>query len=247
MESKVVALVNGEKITENDIQQTILRFPKERQAFLNTEEGKKQLLDQIISFELSYNYGKEIGLDKDEMYALQLERAAKEILTQMAINKILEKAEVSENEVIEYYNANKESFKNEENITAKHILTKTLEEAEKVFKEIEEGMDFEEAAKQYSMCPSKAEGGNLGTFIKGQMVPEFEKAAFELSVGRVSDPVKTQFGYHLIKVEDKEESSYKNLEEVKDFIKSNLLQKKQADKYVDFTNELKEKYHVEIK
>ncbi len=89
-------------------------------------------------------------------------------------------------------------------VRASHILVPTLDKAEFLLKEIEKGKSFEELAKKYSSCPSGQDGGDLGFFGKGQMVKEFEDAAFSLKVGEVSKPVKTQFGYHLIKLTGKQ-------------------------------------------
>lgn len=88
-------------------------------------------------------------------------------------------------------------------VKASHILVKTQEEALKIRKEIVGGKSFEQAAKEYSMCPSKDDGGDLGFFCRGMMVPEFEKAAFSLPVSKLSMPVKTEFGWHLIMVTDR--------------------------------------------
>ena len=89
-------------------------------------------------------------------------------------------------------------------VCASHILVKTEEEAIKIKEKIQSGeTTFEEMAKKHSLCPSRQVGGELGCFGRGQMVPEFEKAAFALPVGQISDPVQTQFGYHLIKVTEK--------------------------------------------
>ncbi|KAJ52752.1 peptidil-prolyl cis-trans isomerase [Clostridium tetanomorphum DSM 665] len=87
----------------------------------------------------------------------------------------------------------------------------------------------------------------MGTFGKGSMVPEFEKAAFNLEVGVISEPVKTQFGYHIIKVEDRKPASIMKLDDVKNNIKARLLQENQRKRYVEFTTELKNKYPLEIK
>lgn len=84
-------------------------------------------------------------------------------------------------------------------IRASHILVKQDYEAQDILKKLDEGKSFEELAKSFSMCPSSEQGGDLGAFSRGQMVHEFENAAFELEVGEISAPVKTQFGYHLIK------------------------------------------------
>ena len=90
-----------------------------------------------------------------------------------------------------------------QSVHAEHILVKTAAEAQQIKKSIDEGGDFEYYAKAYSICPSGQNGGDLGYFGRGQMVREFEKAAFETPVGEVSKPVYTQFGWHLIKVLDK--------------------------------------------
>ncbi len=90
-------------------------------------------------------------------------------------------------------------------VKASHILVKTEEEALKLKKEINEGKDFAKAAMEASLCPSKQNGGDLGYFSKGQMVKEFEDAAFSMNVGEVSNPIKTQFGYHLIYLTDKQD------------------------------------------
>lgn len=126
-------------------------------------------------------------------------------------------------------------------------MVDTLDEANDIKKKIEEGMNFEMAAMKYSSCPSKAQGGNLGTFTRGKMVPEFEKAAFELAVNEVSNPVKTQFGYHLIKVEEKRSGTIKSLDEVYPIIKKELFNERQSYRYMEFTEKLKNKYNVEIK
>ena len=247
MENKVVAVVNGQEITEQDLELTLMRFPKERQGFLSTEEGKKQLLDQMVSFELLYLDAKTSGLENDENYLMQVEMAKKEILIQTSISKIMSDVTVTDSELEEYYKANQQMFTNQPTVTAKHILVDTLEKATDIKTEIVNGKAFEEAAVEHSTCPSNAQGGSLGSFTRGQMVPEFEDAAFGLEIGVVSEPVQTQFGYHLIKIEDKIESSVKPFSEVKDMIKERVLQEKQALKYTNFVNELKEKNQVEIK
>lgn len=246
MENKVLATVNGRDITEDVLQATIGRFPADRQAYLATEEGKKQLLEQIINFELMNDYGLEIGYDKDAIYLMQIEMAKKEILAQFTIGTILNSVTVSDSEIKEYFENNRETFKSEESVSAKHILVDSEEIALSIKKEIEAGLSFEEAAMEKSNCPSKAQGGSLGSFTKGRMVPEFEEAAFTLEVGIVSEPVKTQFGYHLIKVEEKNEGKYKELEEVKNDIKNQLMQDKQNNKYAEVMGELRNKYDVKV-
>lgn len=245
MDSKVLARVNGREITEYELVQTIMRFPMERQEYFVTEQGRKELLEQIVSFELAYNFAKENGLDSEQPFKEQMANVEKEVLTQYAINRVLSQVNVTEEEVKDFYQNNMSMFIQEEAVRAKHILVEDLEEANKALKEIESGLSFEDAASKYSSCPSKAKGGELGTFTKGKMVPEFEEAAFGLEVGVISEPVKTQFGYHLIKVEEKVAPNLKPLNEVESVIGNNLMQQKQNQTFAQFTNFLKSKYNVE--
>ncbi|MBA5852047.1 peptidylprolyl isomerase [Clostridium sp. cel8] len=247
MNDNVLAIVNGTEIKESDLNNAINRFPVDKRAALTTDEGRKHLLNEMISFELTYNYAKDMEFEKSDEYLSMLKSVKKEILTQVAISKVMEKATVTDKEVEDYYNANKNMYKNPERVKAKHILVNSEEKAKEVLEKIKQGMSFEDAAKEYSSCPSKAQGGDLGEFTRGQMVPEFENAAFSLDIGVISEPVKTQFGYHLIKVEEKKEPSIASYDEVKDAIKKGLLQERQAYQYSKFNDELRKKYKVEIK
>lgn len=248
MENKVLAVVAGVKITQNDLEEIIMRYPEDKRGYFNNEQGKKQLLEQIIAFELFNKFGLESNLDKTEEYVKEVEKVQKDILTQMTINKILSDVVVTDDDMKEYYEQNKAQFKNPETISAKHILVSDIEEANSIKEELDKNsISFEEAAKKYSTCPSKEQGGNLGEFGRGMMVPEFEKAAFELAIGEVSEPVKTQFGYHIILVEAKNEAKEKSFDEVKDIILNQMNQEAQHKKYIDMVMELESKYGVERK
>ena len=161
---------------------------------------------------------------------------------------MLSEVTVTDDEIKKYYDENKSQFVEQPKVSAKHILVETEEEANSIKEEIKsESITFEEAAKKYSSCPSKENGGDLGAFGRGMMVPEFEEAAFASEIGVVTEPVKTQFGYHLILVEDKSEAKEKTFEETKDSISKYLLESAQQKKYVSLSNELAEKYGVERK
>ena len=128
-------------------------------------------------------------------------------------------------------------------LLSKHILVEKEEDCQAILTSINNGeKSFEEAAKEFSTCPSKAQGGDLGEFSKGQMVKEFEDAAFTAEVHAVVGPVKTQFGYHLIKVEEKNEASILTFEAAGERIRTNLLQKKQSQVYMTKIAELRAKY-----
>lgn len=247
MESKVLAVVNGREITEADLNYAISKLPQERRSYLTTEQGKRQFLEQMIAWELMYNHALEVGFEKREDYLYQLEDAKKAILTQMVMQDVLSGIQISQKEIEDYYNVYRDKFVEGEQVSARHILVDSLEKANEVIEIINNGMTFEEAAQLFSSCPSKAQGGSLGYFGRGMMVPEFENAVFELEKGVISQPVKTQFGYHIILVEDKKEAATKPLEEVAANISRILAQEKQNQIYINFINQLMKKYPVEIK
>ncbi len=247
MENKVLAIVNGSKITEKDIKRSLLRFPQETQEHYKTEEGKKQFLDQMINFELIYSHALDSDMKNDPDYIEQVKLIEKDVLIQIGVKNIMASVDATEEEIKKFYEDNSEMFKSDETASAKHILVDELEQMKEIKLEITNGMSFEEAAKKYSKCPSSAQGGSLGSFSRGRMVPEFEDAAFKLQVGEISEPVKTQFGYHLIQLDEKTPKGTKSLEESKEIIVKNLLNQKQNEKYVSCITELKSKYTVEIK
>lgn len=160
MQNNVLAIVNGMEIKESDLKEAINRFPQDKRNQLNTAEGKKYLLNEMVFFELAYSYAKDENLEKDDEYLKMLESAKKEILTQIAISKVMNKVNVTDKESQDYYEANKDMYKKPERLKAKHILVDSIEKAKKISKEISEGMPFEEAAQKYSTCPSKAQGGS---------------------------------------------------------------------------------------
>lgn len=247
MENKILASVNGVNITENDVNAVIARYPQDRRGFLTTEQGKRQLLNEIVSFELMYNMGKEMNLENSEEYQTQLAAIKKELLTQVTINKVLSEVTVTDEETKKAYEANKESYQEPPMVSAKHILVDSEDKAEDILNKINSGaISFEDAALQYSSCPSKEQGGNLGQFSRGMMVPEFEDAAFQMEVGDLSAPVQTQFGWHLIKLEEKTPATNRSFEEVEHQVMQQLIQERQNNKFAELVKELSDKYGVKF-
>lgn len=245
-QNKVLATVNGREITERDVDALLQNFASQGNTNFNSEQGKKQLLDELINQELFYFEALENDYDKEEGFLQELEMNKVNILKNYALRKVLNSAGVTEEEAVNYYNNNRESFKTPESVKASHILVENEEKANEILGEIESGLSFEEAAEKYSTCPSKSRGGDLGPFSKGKMVPEFENAAFAMEKGEISKPVKTQFGCHIIKLVDKMEPAISSFEEVKEQIGQFLLGRKQNNLYIAKTTELRNKFEVKI-
>ena len=243
MSDKVLAVVAGEEITEAHLNALLRNAPQEHKPYINNPKLREQYLDQLINMRLFTRLGQDLKLDETEDYKQILENAKKDILSQLAVAVTLKEAEVSDEEALEYFFCNKEHFGTPETVSAKHILTEKEEDCENIKNVIENGIKtFEEAAKQFSTCPSNERGGDLGEFSRGQMVPEFEEAAFAAEIGEIVGPVKTQFGYHLIKVEKKTAAVIPEFEEVKDRARRELLDKKQNVAYRIKVEELRNAY-----
>lgn len=243
MEQKVLAVVGGEEITEAELNAFLQNAPREQQAYASNPQYRQQFLEQLISMYAFAKMGEDEKLDETEDYKKIIANARRDILAQLAMAETMKGITVSDEEAKEYYEANRQQFVKGDTINAKHILVKSEEECNNVLESIVNGeTQFEDAAKEHSTCPSGAKGGDLGEFGKGQMVKEFEDAAFAAEPGHVVGPVKTQFGYHLIKVEKKNEAAQASYEESASSIKSSLIQQKQNEAYMKKVQELKDKY-----
>lgn len=166
--------------------------------------------------------------------------------------------EITEQELRAFYDDNPDLFQQGERIEAQHILISTqeaqneeeeqaaLEEAQEVRRLlVEENRDFAAVAEEYSDGPSAQNGGQLGSFSRGQMVPPFEEAAFSLEVGEISEPVETQFGYHIIEVTDKTEAGQAPFEQQRDRIRQYLMQQRQREELDSYLAQLKEESQIE--
>src|SRR5699024_1426961 len=153
--------------------------------------------------------------------------------------------EVTDEEIKTYFDENKAEFDTEEEVDARHILVEDEKLAKDLVKKIKDGEDFEELAKEHSKDEgSAAMGGNLGFFTRGKMVPEFEEKAFSLKVGEVSDPAKSDHGYHIIEVLAKKKAKKAKLKDHKDEVKDKLIDEKMQTENVTCLDEKRESYDI---
>lgn len=199
----VIATIGSERITIADLQDRIKTYPPQFSAALQQKENKIKVLDQMIDEKLLLAAAKKEGLEKNKDFKAQIENAKNQLLLATYIRDKVEKdVTVSDEDVKTFYQNNPNQFKELEQRRASHILVKTEAEAADVLKALRNGADFAALAKAKSADPSAANGGDLGWFTRGQLVPDFEKEAFALPKGKISGIVKTQFGYHVIKMVD---------------------------------------------
>lgn len=245
-ENKLVAIVNGKEISRDDVLKFLNDIGPQMAIQFQSPDGIKRVIDELVNQELLYLDARDSNLEDEKEFKEVLEVTKVNLLKDYAVNRIISKIEATEEEMNKYYDENKASFNKAETVVASHILVEDEQKANDIFKEIENGLSFEQAAKDYSSCPSKESGGSLGEFTKGQMVAEFEEVAFKLDENVISDPVKTQFGYHIIKVLKKNSASSSTFDTVKDQVYSQVVRLKQQNKYISKIQELKDKYTVEM-
>ncbi len=257
----ILAQVGSYKLTLEEFETQIQSLPPQLQmALLRNPQLKGQFLDRWVDITLIAQEARDKKLDQDPEVQAKIEDIMNAVLAQEFLQREIEgKVKITDDEIETYYKDHKEEFTNPESVKARHILlkipegadekawTETESKARDIKKKLENGEDFAELAKKYSDDPgSKNKGGDLGFFTKGRMVPEFESAAFSLKPGELSDPVKTDFGYHLIEVQEKKAAGTKTLAEVQAQIRQTLQTEKQQQLQDALIEKLKAKYPVKV-
>ncbi|MHC1696984.1 MAG: peptidylprolyl isomerase [Geobacteraceae bacterium] len=244
----ILADVNGTAITTEDFKNEVERLPPYLKPMVQSPEGKKELLDSMVVREIILEQAKKDGVDKSKEVSDRLEDLRKRLIVETYLKKKVEQdAVVSDAELQKFYDENKDKFKSGEQVSASHILVKTEKEAGDILAQLKSGANFEDLAKKFSTDSTGAKGGDLGWFSKGAMVPEFDKVVFGLKEGQLSGVVKTQFGFHIIKVTGQRPAGVRTFAEVKDQIKSTLLPGKQQEIFQKMKEDLKKNAKVSIK
>jgi peptidyl-prolyl cis-trans isomerase C len=238
----VVATVNGQPITEGDLQQAIADLDQQF-GQLPPEQKRAAALSAVIEIRLLAGEAAAKGYDKSDAFKRQLA-----FLTERALHsEVIEKeviGKITDEDIRKAYDKQIADTPPVNEVHARHILVKTKEEADAIIKQLDGGAKFEEIAKEKSTDPgSGAQGGDLGWFSTGQMVPEFEKAAFALEPGKYTkEPVQSQFGFHIILLEDKRAKQPPAFDQVKEQFRSQVLR----DKYFELVKNLRTSGKIDI-
>ncbi|MEF7440078.1 peptidyl-prolyl cis-trans isomerase [Paenibacillus lautus] len=253
--NEAIAKVNDVNITKDNLYDELVSVGgKQTLNSMITEELIQQELKNKSITVTDADVNKEVDALKasfpsEEQFnmALQqngmtLDNLKEQTKTQVELKKLMaDKIKVTDEEVKEVYDQNKASFATPEQVRASHILVETKEEAEAIVKQLKEGADFATIAKEKNQDATKDTGGDLNFFGRGEMDPTFEEAAFKLKKDEISEPVKSSFGYHIIKVTDRKEATNPTLEEKKDEIRSQLENQKVYAESPAYIQELKDK------
>ena len=251
LSAKTYATVNGEKIEDNDIAAILSVIPGANFQKLQKDQQKK-VIEQAIEKRLLADKAAKSGIEKDPMYQETLKKMKKDLALEIWMKKQFDAQSVSDTDAKAFYNKNTKMFKQPAMAKAKHNLVKTEAEAKKIIAELNKAKDvkktFVKLAATKSTGPSGPNGGELGWFDATKMVKPFADAAFALKKGTFTKkPVKTQFGYHVIYVEDKKKAQNVPFEKAKkNSIQSLKVQKFQAH-MKEVSKGLKAKADIKIK
>ncbi len=246
-EDKIIAKVGMLPVYTSELTKRLESLPPQYRSIYSSPEGKQKLLQQIVDERLIYIAATKKGIEKKKDVLDEFEIAKKNIVISSYVSDLFKEIQISDAEVKDFYDKNQKEFSTKEQAHARHILLKTEQEALDIKAKLDAGEPFEALAKTFSQDPSAAQnGGDLGFFSKGDMVPEFELAAFTTELKKVTAPVKTQFGYHLIEVLERKEGSVQALDDtIKGQIKEFLTRQKQKDALTAVTEKLKTSVKVE--
>ncbi len=250
----VLATVGNHTITRQMLDNIIATIPEENRVPFLTPDGRKKILDEVVSFMLFAEAAKAEGMDKEPAIKTRLEYTQTEYLSREYFRRQAAKMpQISEQDLESYYKEHLSEFKPPEEVQARHILVKTEAEANKVLEQAKTNKDFAELAKKYSIDPAAARGGKLELqdgrdwLPKGTFEKSFEHALFKISKGEVGGPVKTQFGWHVLKVDDRRTPETPSFVQVRAMIKNRLQDQKNAEIHKQLTEQVKQSVPVVIK
>lgn len=246
--SDILATVNGANITKQEAE-TFVKAQSPQASFAALPATQQaMIIDRLVEKKLFTDLALKEGIDKKPEFQRNMEKIKEELLVNMWMKEQMDSAIVSDSEAKAFYEKNQDKFQEKASVHARHILVKDEKEAKSIIDEMKSlkgdalKAKFIELAKAKSTGPSGPKGGDLGFFNKGQMVPEFSKAVWDLKVGDITiTPVKTQFGYHIIYLEEKKDANATPYETVKENIVASLKQKQFAKKISEVAKELKSK------
>ncbi|MEE9318036.1 MAG: peptidylprolyl isomerase [Rhodospirillales bacterium] len=224
----VVAIVNGHEIHLSQVKNTHARLPEQYQQ-IPFETIFPGLIDSLIDVRLAAADARRLKLHEEQEFKDRMARLEEQILQRMVLARTM-KAGVSDADIKKRFESLTKEMSGAEQIQARHILLDSEDDAKAVIKDLKKGVDFADLARKKSTGPSASSGGDLGLFSRGQMVPEFEEVAFKIKKGEFTEtPVKTQFGWHVIKVEDRKKADPPSFDELEPTLRNQLSQEAGAD------------------
>ncbi len=262
-ENNLVAEVGTYKLFQEELNFLLEEEPQLRQILKTKPELKdevyKSLIERWVNITLLSLQAQKEGLDKEPQIQKRLDELKKMFLAEEYLKHKIGEIRIEEKSLKEYYEKNKNKYKTPEGVKVKHILVyvpekadnatfqKALSKANQIYSKILKGANFEEMAKVYSDdTASKVKGGDLGIIRKGETIPEFEREIFKLKVGEISKPIRSPYGYHIVKVEKKVPAEILSFDKVKNLVEEDYRREQEKILVENLIKELRQIYQPKI-
>ncbi|MCX8042098.1 MAG: peptidylprolyl isomerase [Thermodesulfobacteriaceae bacterium] len=262
-ERNLVAEVGGHKLYKEELNLLVEEEPQLKQILKTKPELKNEiyhsLINRWINLTLLYLQAEKEGVSKDSQIQKKLEELKKMYLAEEYLKRKVEELKIEEEGLKNYYEKNKERYKKAEGVKVRHILIyvpekadnttfqKALTKANQIYSKILKGASFEEMAKLYSDdTTSKVKGGDLGIIRKGETIPEFEREIFKLKVGEISKPIRSPYGYHIVKIEKKVPAELLSFDKVKNLVEEDYRKEQEKILMEKLLKELYQTYQPKI-
>ena len=244
----VVATVNNIPIMKSELDHLVMQYLTKTGKKTVTRETRRNLLKNLIRHQLILQQALVQALRKDEEIAEKVKQYEDSlVIAKFLQNQLSDQLKESELELMQFYKENIENFKTPEQVEARHILHRTLEEAEDTLSKLKNGEDFAQLAEQYSIdLPNALKGGEMGRIKRGDILPELEKVLFDLREGQISGVIPTRFGYHILTVDKIIPAKTRPFAQVKDEIRKAVFRQKRDKAFEEMVTKLEKKAHIEI-
>lgn len=243
--TKLEEVINNTLLQQAAADSNVELTEKEKNEMFNKQVAQIKQQNNLTDEQFVSALNKQ-GIESIEQYKKMFLENENLLIQKFIEEKVLADLEVSDEEAKEFYNNNTQRYKQGERVEASHILVESKDKADELYNQLQNGASFADLAKNNSIDNRSAEnGGKLGFIEKGQFIEKFEEVAFNLEVGTISEPVETEYGYHIIKVSDKKEASTKSFEEVKSQIKDQLFNQKRQQAVNDYIQNLRDEAKIE--
>ncbi len=244
---KIVAVINGQVITDQEVQARMSRLNPSYRTALGSDP--RRLLEEMVTETLLIQEARRRGLDRDPEVQRLLREASRQVLMGRLIEVVrgAQDIQVTDEEISQFYSLNQTGFVEPEAFRASHLLVDSEEAAKKALTRLKGGEPFAKVAEEVSLDSTRTKGGDIGSFTKGQLIPEFEAACEKLKPGELSGIVKSSLGYHVILLTEREPSRQKPLEQVKESIRPQLVARLRQRGVEVFVKDLRAKAQVQIR
>lgn len=247
----VLARMDSETVTVAELRNEVGKLtPQLKELVSRGKDGLKNLLDRVLMNKVLLAEARESRIADDRRYQEKLEELKKQLLVEFLLQKKVDQKRswIGDDELRGYYNSHRDKYKKDLEIDTSYILVKTEGEARQILSRLSRGEDFASLARQYSIDPNaKTAGGNMGFHPRGTLLPEYEAAAFKLTKpGQISGIVKSQLGYHIIKLEAIKPAVTLPFEEVRDALRQEVTLEKEKDLAGQYVNDLRKRSRITI-